>query len=100
VFRLVQYAWGGLGAAFGPLIILSLYWKRTTRNGAIAGIITGFLVVILWKQFLAFTGIYELLPAFVLSTIAIVLVSLLGQKPSKSMEEKFIASVQMAKEAK
>lgn len=100
VFRLVQYAWGGLGAAFGPLVILSLYWKRTTRNGAIAGMITGFLVVLLWKQFLAFTGIYELLPAFLLSTIAIVVVSMLGQKPSQSIEERFDASVKMAKDAK
>lgn len=100
VFRLVQYAWGGLGAAFGPLIILSLYWKRTTRNGAIAGMITGFLVVILWKQFLAFTGIYELLPAFVLSFAAIVVVSLLDKKPSQSIEETFDAAVAMAKEAK
>lgn len=100
VFRLVQYAWGGLGAAFGPLIILSLYWKRTTRNGAIAGIMTGFLVVILWKQFLAFTGIYELLPAFVLSVVAIMVVSLLDKKPSKSVEDMFDASVSMAREAK
>ena len=100
VFRLVQYAWGGLGAAFGPLIILTLYWKRTTRNGAIAGMVTGFLVVILWKQFLAFTGIYELLPAFVLSGVAIVVVSLLDKKPSKSIEEIFDASVAMAKDAK
>lgn len=100
VFRLVQYAWGGLGAAFGPLIILSLYWKRTTRNGAIAGMVTGFLVVILWKEFLSFTAIYELLPAFVLSLIAIIIVSLLDQKPSQSMEERFHTSVQMAKDAK
>jgi sodium/proline symporter len=100
VFRLVQYAWAGLGAAFGPLIILSLYWKRSTRNGAIAGMMTGFFVVILWKQFLAFTGIYELLPAFVLSFVAIIVVSLMGQKPSASMEATFDASVAMAKEAK
>jgi sodium/proline symporter len=100
VFRLVQYAWGGLGAAFGPLIILSLYWKQTTRNGAIAGMITGFLVVLLWKQFLSFTGIYELLPAFALSFIAILVVSKLGSQPSKRILERFDASVTMAKEAK
>lgn len=100
VFRLVQYAWGGLGAAFGPLIILSLYWKRTTRNGAIAGMICGFLVVLIWKHFLAFTGIYELLPAFVLSFVMIMVISVLDQKPSPSIEEKFDASVAMAKEAK
>ena len=100
VFRLVQYAWAGLGAAFGPLILLSLYWKRTTRNGAIAGMITGFVVVILWKECLSFTGIYELLPAFVLSILVIVIVSLLGQKPNKSIEENFDTAVAMAKAAK
>jgi len=100
VFRLVQYAWGGLGAAFGPLIILSLYWKRTTRNGAIAGMVTGFSVVLLWKQFLSFTGIYELLPAFFLSLLVIIVVSKLDQKPSKQMDEQFIASVTMANEAR
>lgn len=77
IFWLVLFAWGGLGASFGPTLILSLYWKGTTRSGIAAGMITGTTVTIFWKLFLkASTGIYELIPAFLLSTLAVLAVSL------------------------
>ena len=74
VFLLVLFAWGGLGAAFGPALILSLYWKKASRSGIVAGMITGAIVTILWKQFLSDpTGIYELIVAFPAALIAIVI---------------------------
>lgn len=84
VLSLVAYAWAGFGAAFGPVIILSLRWKRMTRNGALAGMITGALTVLVWNHF-AWFGLYEMVPGFLLATIAIVVVSLLGKKPSDSI---------------
>jgi sodium/proline symporter len=81
VLGLVAWAWAGFGAAFGPTIVLSLYWPRMTRAGALAGIIVGGVTVIAWKQFAGLGGVfalYELLPGFLLSALAIVLVSRLG----------------------
>lgn len=81
IFWLVLLAWGGLGASFGPSLILSLFWKRTTMHGIVSGMITGALIIIIWKLFLKeLTGIYELIPAFLFSIIAIVFVSLLTKK--------------------
>ncbi|WP_018872258.1 sodium/proline symporter PutP [Thioalkalivibrio sp. ALJ16] len=90
VLDLVAYAWGGFGAAFGPVIILALYWSRMTRNGALAGMVVGAVTVILWNQ--AEGGlfdVYELLPGFIFATVAIVVVSLLTGKPSASVQEQF-----------
>ncbi|QIZ61105.1 sodium/proline symporter PutP [Acinetobacter indicus] len=89
VLGLVAYAWAGFGAAFGPLIILSLFWKRMTLNGALAGMIVGAVMVILWKNVWGDTGIYEIIPGFVCSFIAIIVVSLLGKAPSSSITERF-----------
>jgi sodium/proline symporter len=77
VLTLVAWAWAGFGAAFGPAIILSLYWERMTRNGALAGIVVGGLTVIVWPQLEGelFT-LYELVPGFVLSWLAIWVVSI------------------------
>lgn len=90
VLELVSYAWAGFGAAFGPVVILSLFWKRMTRNGALAGMITGAVTVIVWKQL---TGglfdIYELLPGFIFATIAIFIFSFVGNPPSKEVQEEF-----------
>ena len=89
VLSLVSYAWGGFGASFGPIIILSLLWRGVTRNGALVGIIVGALTVLVWHQG-AWWGMYEIIPGFVLSFIAIVVVSLLDpNKPSASMIETF-----------
>lgn len=92
VLELVSYAWAGFGAAFGPVIILSLFWKRMTRNGALAGMIIGAVTVIVWSML---TGglfdVYELAPGFLFSTIAIIIVSLFDKTPSKEIQEEFTA---------
>ena len=93
IFSIVDFAWAGLGATFGPLMIFSLFWKRTNIQGAIAGMITGGVVAIVWNFFIAPLGgifaVYELAPAFLLSSIAIVVVSLLTPAPSKEISDDF-----------
>jgi len=89
VLGLVGYAWAGFGAAFGPVVILSLLWPRMTRNGALAGMLVGALTVIVWRN-AAWFGLYELVPGFVLATIAIVLFSLLDKAPSLKMQQDFV----------
>ncbi|CAM4337554.1 sodium/proline symporter PutP [Acinetobacter pragensis] len=89
VLGLVAYAWAGFGAAFGPLIILSLFWKRMTLSGAISGMIVGAVTVILWKNMMADTGIYEIIPGFILSLISIVIFSLISKAPSKEVIARF-----------
>ena len=82
-----------LGAAFGPLMLFSLFWKRTTRAGAIAGMVAGGAMVFFWRGVLkpmgGVWGIYELLPAFLFSALVIVAVSLLTRKPSADMDSEF-----------
>ena len=93
IFQVVSYAWAGFGASFGPLILLSLYWRRTNLPGAVAGMIVGAATVLIWDTFIKPLGgifaIYELLPAFVLSLIAIVVVSLLTKEPPKEVTDEF-----------
>lgn len=93
IFSIVSFAWAGFGATFGPLMLFSLFWKRTTRAGAIAGMIGGAAMVFIWKLAISGLGgafaIYELLPAFIFSAICIVVVSLLTPAPSKEIEEDF-----------
>ncbi len=95
IFQIVSFAWAGFGATFGPLMLFSLFWKRTTRAGAIAGMVGGAGMVFLWKLVISGLGgafaIYELLPAFVFSSICIVAVSLLTKKPSKEICDDFDA---------
>lgn len=80
IFEFVLYAWSGLGAAFGPLIIFSLLWKKTTKAGAIAGMLTGAIITVVWRNIPALKAIvYELVPAFILAFIAVWIVSLLTQ---------------------
>ncbi len=86
IMSLVSNAWGVFGAAFGPAILLSLFWKRFNFAGAVAGIIVGALVDILWLVFLANTGIYEILPGFVAGLVAAIAVTLLTKKPSAEIE--------------
>ena len=93
IFTIVSFAWAGFGAVFGPIMLFSLFWKRTTRAGAIAGMVTGGVAVFLWKLALkplggAF-GIYELFPAFVLSCLAILVVSLLTPAPGEAIQREF-----------
>ena len=90
IMGLVKYAWGGFGAAFGPVVILAIFWRRMTLSGAVSGMITGFVVDILWNNFLAGpTGLYELVPAFVLAFIVIIVVSLCSKAPSKEVTDDF-----------
>lgn len=93
IFQVVSYAWAGFGASFGPLIIMSLYWRRTNLQGALAGMLTGAITVLIWHTFIkplgGFFAVYELLPAFVLSLIAIIVVSLLTKAPSKEVTDEF-----------
>ena len=95
IFSIVSFAWAGFGATFGPLMLFSLFWKRTNRAGAIAGMVSGAAMVFLWKLVISNLGgvfaIYELLPAFIFSSICIVVVSLLTKKPSAEIEEDFEA---------
>ena len=85
VLGLVAYAWAGFGAAFGPVVLLSLFWKRMTRNGALAGIVVGAVTVVLWKQ--TGSALYEIVPGFIAATVAIIIVSLLGKAPSVQLQE-------------
>lgn len=89
VLGLVSYAWAGFGAAFGPLIILSLLWKRMTLNGAITGMILGAVTVIVWKNYMGHLGLYEIIPGFILSWIGIVVVSLMGKAPAADVVQRF-----------
>ncbi|HHQ4712044.1 TPA: sodium/proline symporter PutP [Aeromonas veronii] len=88
VLGLVSYAWAGFGAAFGPVVLLSVLWPRMTRNGALAGMLVGAITVIVWKQF-GWLGLYEIIPGFLFALLAIVGGSLLGEAPSKAMLERF-----------
>ncbi|WPC76763.1 sodium/proline symporter PutP [Vibrio porteresiae] len=87
VLGLVSYAWGGFGAAFGPALLLSLYWSRMHRNGALAGIIVGGVTIVVWKQLSGgIFDLYELVPGFIFSTIAIVVVSWLSGEPEEAVK--------------
>ena len=90
ILDMVAYAWAGFGAAFGPAILMSLFWRRATRNGVIAGIIVGGLTVLIWKQF-AFLGLYEIVPGFIFSLIAIYAVSMMDKEPDKEITDIFDA---------
>ena len=102
IFSVVSFAWAGFGATFGPIILFSLFWKRTTRAGAIAGMVSGGAMVFIWKLLLkpqgGVFGIYELLPAFVVSCLAILVVSLLTPEPDIGIKEEFEAARQLITE--
>ncbi|MCR5409570.1 MAG: sodium/proline symporter [Lachnospiraceae bacterium] len=93
VFSIVSFAWAGFGATFGPVMLLSLFWKRSNRQGAIACMIAGAVMVFLWKYVISTLGgpfaIYELLPAFIVALIANVIVSLLTPAPDSEVLDTF-----------
>ena len=93
VFEIVSFAWAGFGAAFGPVVLFGLFWKRTNKWGALAGMVVGGVMIFVWKYVIANLGgvfaIYELLPAFILACIAIVVVSLLTKAPEKEVVDTF-----------
>lgn len=88
ILDMVAYAWAGFGAAFGPALLMSLFWRRTTRAGVIAGIIVGGVTVLVWKQFELF-GLYEIVPGFIFALLAIFLVSKMTPEPDKDILETF-----------
>lgn len=89
VLKLVEHAWAGFGSAFGPLVLFSLFWKRTNANGAMAGMLTGALVVTFWNELVPNSGVYEMIPGFLLSSLAIIIVSLLSGKPEAEVVNGF-----------
>ena len=97
VMKMVSFAWGGFGAAFGPVILLALFWRRTNLAGAVSGMVVGAATCFVWKFVLApayaeccpVFGVYELAPGFVLALVATVAVSLLTKKPSKEILDEF-----------
>ena len=97
VFNIVSFAWAGFGAVFGPVVLFALFWKRTNWQGALAGMISGGVMVFVWKYLIAPLGgvfaIYELLPAFLVSAAFILVVSLLTPAPGKEIEKEFDESV-------
>ena len=95
VFRVVSFAWAGFGAAFGPVMLTALFWKRSNKWGAMAGLVVGAVMVFVWKFKIApiggIFGIYELLPAFICAFVAIIIVSLVTGTPEKEVIEEFEA---------
>lgn len=93
VFGIVSFAWAGFGAAFGPVVLFALFWKRSNFYGALAGMISGAAMVFIWKYMVRPMGglwnIYELLPAFIVASVAIVIVSLLTPAPSQEIVDEF-----------
>lgn len=93
VFQIVSFAWAGFGAAFGPVMLLALFWKRSNQYGALAGMVSGGAMVFIWKYLVRPMGgvldIYELLPAFILALLINVFISLMTTKPSKEIVEEF-----------
>lgn len=105
VMALVSNAWAGFGSAFGPVVLFSLFWKRTTLNGAVSGIISGAAVVIVWEyvkfgsQTLSqMTGVYSIIPGFLIACILIVAVSLMGKAPDESVMEEFRLAMEQPEE--
>ncbi|MDO9322191.1 MAG: sodium/proline symporter PutP [Pseudomonas sp.] len=92
VLGLVSYAWAGFGAAFGPVVIFSVLWKGMTRNGALAGMLLGAVTVILWKNFFGWTGLYEIIPGFILASLGILIFSRIGAGPSAAMHKRYAAA--------
>ena len=98
VLGLVSYAWAGFGAAFGPVVLFSLLWKHMTRNGALAGMIVGAVTVIVWKNFIGL-GLYEIIPGFILASVAIVVFSKVGAPASDATRARFDAAEKEYQEA-
>ncbi len=89
IMGLVAFAWAGLGATFSAPVVLSLYWKRTTRNGIVLGMLTGGLTVIVWRALGLSSFVYEILPGVVMSYLVVIVVSLFGRKPDDIITREF-----------
>ena len=99
IFGITSFAWAGFGATFGPLMLFSLFWKRTTYKAAILGMLSGGITVFFWKIVLnplgGVWGVYCLLPAFIISSIVIFVVSLIDKKPSMEIQNEFEEAVKV-----
>ena len=93
VLKLVEFAWAGFGSAFGPVVLLSLFWKRMTSSGAMTGMLTGAITVFAWKEWIPakseLAQVYEMIPGFLLATLVIIVISLLSSKPDAETQETF-----------
>ena len=93
VLKLVEFAWAGFGSAFGPVVLLSLFWKRMTSSSAMAGMLTGAITVFAWKEWIPakseLAQVYEMIPGFLLATLVIIVISLLSSKPDAETQETF-----------
>lgn len=99
ILDLVGFAWAGFGAAFGPIILLSLYWRKLTNYGAIGGMITGAITAFIWGKVDALSdALYEIVPGFLVCLIVAVVVSIMTYKPNPEIEEEFNRSEQLLKE--
>ena len=104
VLKLVEFAWAGFGSAFGPVVLFSLFWKRMTSSSAMAGMVVGAVVVFAWKSVIPETSewfnVYEMIPGFILASLAIIVVSLLSAEPENEVKETFEKAEKAYKEAK
>lgn len=99
ILKIVSFSWAGFGASFGPIILLSLYWKKITAKGALWGMITGAIIVLIWGNIDALTGtLYEIVPGFIASWLVTYFVSLATYKPNTQIESEFDKAVSMLKE--
>ena len=93
MFKIVSFAWAGFGATFGPAVLFALFWRRSNRQGVLAGLVAGGLMIFAWKFCVRPLGgiwdIYELMPAFVVNCIVLVVVSLATPAPDKSITDVF-----------
>ncbi|HEX8781198.1 MAG TPA: sodium:proline symporter, partial [Nocardioides sp.] len=98
ILGIVAYAWAGFGASFGPVVLLALWWRRLTASGALAGIVTGAVTVVVWGNIESLSSqMYEIVPGFVLSTIAAVVVSLATHRHDPEIEAEFERSAALAR---
>jgi sodium/proline symporter len=92
IFDIVSYAWAGFGATFGPVILAALFWRRASRNGALAAMLGGGITVIVWKQLSGgIFDIYEILPGFIVATLCMIIFSLLEKNPDEAVFKEFDA---------
>ena len=104
VLKLVEFAWAGFGSAFGPVVLFSLFWKRMTSSGAMAGMLVGAVTVFAWKEVVPadtdWFKVYEMIPGFAFGSLAIIVVSLLSSKPEQNVLDTFDKAEKAYKEAK
>jgi len=100
ILKLVSFAWAGFGASFGPIILLTLYWRKITAAGALSGMIVGAITVIIWGNTELTNTLYEIVPGFVLNTIVTVIVSMLTYKPNKEIDREFNETINILKQEK